>query len=424
MYQRKLMEQQLYASGVRLGDSCSIFPFQGRKKAFTLKSKKIDLISSHYRPDDLSLSYIELPKSETEQFHYRLEIENPAQYEGRFILKTLKGRAFWLNGLAAKEAYIERQDRLFIDDNKINFAPFDLKELTNRQSEHPVLMEQNLIDSELKILITGETGTGKSHLAQKIHQKSERKGEFVAINLSSFNPQLIESELFGHKKGAFTGAITDKRGAFSAAENGTLFLDEIDSLPLDLQTKLLTFIDNKKFRRVGDTREESIRTRLIFASGRSLQVMVDQGLFRKDLFFRLKSGHSVELKSLRNDVQRIKDSCQHFAIEHGVALTQNLIEFYQTLAWPGNLRQLFGHLEKKKVLSRSFKLDFDHFDEELMLQSSDLMSLDPTREILPIEDLKANYIKRALGLCEGNVAMAARKLQVNQKTVRAMVLKD
>ena len=120
MYQRKLMEQQLYASGVRLGDSCSIFPFQGRKKAFTLKSKKIDLISSHYRPEGLSLSYIELPKSETEQFHYRLEIENASHHEGRFILKTIEGRAFWLNGLAAKEAYVERQDRLFIDDNKIN----------------------------------------------------------------------------------------------------------------------------------------------------------------------------------------------------------------------------------------------------------------------------------------------------------------
>ena len=166
-------------------------------------------------------------------------------------------------------------------------------------------MEQNLINSDLKILISGETGTGKSHLARKVHEKSGRLGEFVAINLSSFNPQLIESELFGHKKGSFTGAIHDKTGAFSMAKNGTLFLDEIDSLPLDLQTKLLTFIDNKKFRRVGDTKEESINTRLIFASGRPLEQLVEQGSFRKDLFFRLKSGHSVEMASLRNDIPRI-----------------------------------------------------------------------------------------------------------------------
>ncbi len=424
MYQRKLMEQQLFASGVRIGDSCSIFPFQGRKKAFTLKSKVIDLISSHYRPQGLSMSYIELPKSETEQFHYRLEIENNENHEGRFVLKTIRGRPFWLNGLAAKEAYVERQDRLFIDDNKINFSPFDLGEMTNRQSEHPILMEQNLIDSELKILITGETGTGKSHLAQKIHEKSARRGEFVAINLSSFNPLLIESELFGHKKGAFTGAICDKRGAFALAENGTLFLDEIDSLPLEIQTKLLTFIDNKKFRRVGDSREESIKTRLIFASGRSLEILVEQNLFRKDLFYRLKSGHSLELKSLRNDCQRIKQACQFFALDHGVSLNQSLIDFYLTLAWPGNLRQLLGHLEKKKILSRSQRLDFDHFDEELLLQSSDLMNLDDNRQIDTMESIKASYVKRALSLCEGNIAMAARKLHVNEKTVRALVLKD
>src|SRR5436190_1553918 len=122
MYQRKLMDEQLHHSGLRIGDCCSIFPFQGRKKAFTLKSKRIDLVSSHFRPDGLALSYIELPKSETDQFHYRLELED----SNRFVLKTLKGRAFWINGLAAKEAYVERMDRLFIDDNKINFSPFGL----------------------------------------------------------------------------------------------------------------------------------------------------------------------------------------------------------------------------------------------------------------------------------------------------------
>jgi DNA-binding NtrC family response regulator len=208
------------------------------------------------------------------------------------------------------------------------------------------------------------------------------------------------------------------------AENGTLFLDEIDSLPLDLQTKLLTFIDNKKFRRVGDTKEEMIRTRLIFASGRPLEALVELGSFRKDLFYRLKSGHSVELLSLRNDVQRIREFCQLFAIKNGVILSKNLLDFYQSLAWPGNLRQLLGHLEKKKILSRSHKLDFDHFDEELLLQSSDLMSLEDDKEIVSMDSIKSNYIKRALSLCEGNIAMAARKLHVNEKTVRALVLKD
>lgn len=419
MYQRKLMMDQIHASGLRIGDSCSIYPFHGRKKAFTLKSTKIDLISSHYRPQDLSMSYVELPKSEVEQFHYRLELD-----EDRFVLKTIKGRAFWLNGFAAKEAYVERLDRLFIDDNKINFAPFDLGEMTSRQSEHPLLMEQNLIDSDLKILISGETGTGKSHLARKIHEKSGRLGEFVAINLSSFNPQLIESELFGHKKGSFTGAINDKVGAFSQAQNGTLFLDEVDSLPLELQTKLLTFIDNKKFRRVGDTKEEIIKTRMLFASGRPLDTLVEQGLFRKDFYFRLMSGHSVAIESLRNDIPRIKSSCQHFAIENKVTISNRLLDFYQTLPWPGNLRQLLGHLEKKKILTRSHKLDFDSLDEELLLQSSDLTALNAGDELVSMDQVKISYLKRALGLCEGNIAMTARKLKISEKTVRILMMKD
>jgi transcriptional regulator of acetoin/glycerol metabolism len=423
MYQRKLMDQQLCHSGVRLGDCCSIFPFHGKKKAFTLKNKKIDLVSSHYRPKDLSLSYIELPKSEFEQFHYRLELDQGHEEKGRFVLKTLQGRPFHLNGLAAKEAYVERSDRLYIDDNKINFSPFDLAELTSRKFEHPILMDQGLIESELKILITGETGTGKSHLAKKIHEKSGRRGAFVAVNLSSYNPQLIESELFGHKKGAFTGAIQDKVGAFMLAQEGTLFLDEVDSLPLDIQTKLLTFIDNKGFRRVGDNREQMIRTRLIFASGRPLEKLVEQGLFRKDFYYRLKSGHALELKGLRHDVAKIKELCQLFALENRISLSVRLIDFYQTLPWAGNIRELFGHLEKKKVLSKSTKLDFDHFDEELLLQSSNLMSLLKDDEIIPMEQVRIDYTKKALGACEGNFTMAARKLRMNEKTIRNLMQK-
>ncbi|WP_408097763.1 sigma-54-dependent transcriptional regulator [Peredibacter sp. HCB2-198] len=420
MYQRKLMKKQIEFAGVRLGDSCSIFPSHGHRKAFTLNRYCIDLISSQYRPDNLSLSYIELPNSDVQHFHYRLELDQKAD-EGRFVLKTIKGNPFWLNGLAAREAYIERQDRIYIDDNKMNFDPFDLQELLNRHFEHPILLQQNLIESDLKILIVGETGTGKTHLASKIHEKSGRTGEFVSVNLSSFNPQLIESELFGHKKGAFTGAISDKIGAFKAAEHGTLFLDEVDSLPLDLQTKLLSFIDSNKFRRVGEMRETAIKTRLIFASGRPLEKLIQQEVFRKDFYFRLKSGHSIELKSLRNEVQRIREACQYYSLKNGVTISQRLLEFYETLAWPGNLRQLFGHLDKKRILSRYIKLDFDHLDEELLLQSSDLMSLAGTEKLVPLKDIKEDYVKKAFSLCEGNVALTARKLQLTEKTVRTIL---
>ncbi len=423
MYQQKLMQRQIAASGVRIGDSCSILPFSGRRRAFTLSRLKIDLVSPKFRPSDLSGSYFELPGYGPHPFHYRLELDGTPEV-GRFVLKALLGQPFLLNGSAAREAYVERADRLYIEDNRINFDPFDLAEHIHRHFDHPVLKEQALLESPLKILIQGETGTGKSHLAAKIHSASGRPGKFVAVNLSSFNEQLIESELFGHKKGAFTGAIADKAGAFIEAENGTLFLDEIDSLPLGLQTKLLTFLDSNCFRRVGDVRETAIRSRLIFASGQPLEPLVREGRFRRDFYFRLKSGHTLELCALRSEPGRIREACRHFSLREGVVVSNRLQEFYETLPWPGNLRQLFGHLEKKKVLSRSPKLDFDAFDEELVCASSDLATISSRDDIVPLRDLKEDYVKRALGLCDGNVSLAARKLRLTQKTVKALVGKS
>lgn len=420
MFHRKIMANQIEKSGLRLGDSCRIYPFHGKKKAFTLNRHCIDFISPRFRPDNLSLSYFEIPNTHFDPFHYRLELDNTTSH-GRFVLKTLQGQVFWVNGLVAKEAYVERLDRIMLDDNKINFDSLGLTEHHQNFFEHPILLERNLIESDLKILIQGETGTGKSHLASKIHEESGRSGSFVAVNLSSYNPQLIESELFGHRKGSFTGAISDKEGAFSASQNGTLFLDEIDSLPLDLQTKLLTFIDNNKFRKVGDTHETEIRTRLIFASGRPLEPLVEKGLFRRDFYFRLKSGHTLELKPLRSSPSLIKEACQFYSLRKSVILTPRLVEFYETLAWPGNLRQIFGHLDKKRILSRSLKLDFDTNDEELLVQSSDLMDLRIHGELMSMQKMKEEYAKKALSLCEGNFSQAAKRLGLSEKTVRSMI---
>jgi transcriptional regulator with PAS, ATPase and Fis domain len=421
MFQRKLMQEQIQHSGVRVGDSCSIFPAQGKKKAFTLNRFCIDLISSRYRPENLAMSYVELGHTLPGHFHYRLELDEKTSHVGRFVLKTITGRPFWINGLAAREAYVERSDRLYIEDHKLNFDSCGIGELAKNHFAHPILRMKHLLDSDLKILIMGETGTGKTHLARKIHQESGRRGSFVAVNLSSFNPMLIESELFGHKKGAFTGALHERLGAFSSAEHGTLFLDEVDSLPLELQTKLLTFLDNKLYRKVGDSAEKEIKARLIFAAGRPLELLVGQGQFRKDFYYRLKSGHTVELASLRNDPGRVVEACRYYALNNGVSFSQRVMDFYQSLAWPGNLRQLFGHFEKKKILSRSTKIDFDEMDEELLLQSSDLISLDVERELMSMEQCKLNHLKRTLSVCEGNIAMAARKLRLTEKTVRNLM---
>jgi transcriptional regulator of acetoin/glycerol metabolism len=424
MFQLKMIHQQLKNAGIRLGDSCTIVPFQGKKKAFTLTRSRFDLVSQQLRPQDLAMSYVELPRMGVDPFHYRFELDERAGVKDRFVLKTLQGHPFVLNGLAVKEAYIERQDKIFIEDHRINFAPDGLEQLIKRRLDHPVLLQNKLMESELKILIIGETGTGKTHLARQIHERSCRRGEFVAINLASYNPQLIESELFGHKKGSFTGAIADRSGAFAHAKRGTLFLDEIDSLPLDLQTKLLTFIDNGRFRQVGETREEEIQARLIFASGRNLEKLVEAGVFRKDFYYRLRSGHCLELRSLRNDLGRIQEVCDQYGIENGVTLSPRLLEFYQTLAWPGNLRQLYGHLEKKRILSRSSRLDFDELDEELMTRSANLLSINEEDTPKSLEQFKQDYVVETFRQCQGNFRQTARRLQVSEKTVRSILSKE
>jgi len=421
MYHSKMMSIQLDESGLRVGDLIQIFPFHGHKKTLTLKSMKLDIVSMKHRPKDLSLQYLELPSPRAGTFHYRIETETQFDNSPRFYLKTIHGRPFMINGIVAKEAYVERFDKIILEESKLLFTSESREKLTKNFFEHEVLMDEHLIQSNLKILVYGETGSGKSHLAKKIHEKSLRRGDFVGVNLSSYNANLIESELFGHKKGSFTGAIADKQGAFSQAQYGTLFLDEIDSLPMEIQTKLLTFLDNNTFRKVGDTKEEKINTRLIFASGRKLEELVSKGLFRADLYYRLKSGYSLELKSLRMDISKIQDACTHFCLTHSVSISHRLVEFYQSYAWPGNLRQLLGHLEKKKILSRSDKLDFDIYDEELITQSSDLNSINEISEIVPFKDYKDSYLRKAINICDGNLSMAAKRLGVNPRMLKDLI---
>jgi transcriptional regulator of acetoin/glycerol metabolism len=423
MFRGKLMQEQIKESGVRIGDSCCIYPSEGKKKAFTLNRYCIDLVSTRYRPENLSMSYFELGFTPGGNFHYRLELDEKVPEVGRFLLKTIHGKPFWINGMAAREAYVERSDRLYIEDHKLNFNAYGLEHQVASTFENPILQMTPLVQSDLNMLLLGETGTGKSYLAKKIHQHSNRSGEFIAVNLSSFNPMLIESELFGHKKGAFTGAVQDRLGAIALADHGTLFLDEIDSLPMNIQTKLLTFLDDKQYRRVGDASLHQIKTRFIFAAGRSLEPLVEQGLFRRDFYYRLKSGHTINLPSLRDAPKRITEACKEYGIKNGVSFSDNLLSFYQTLAWPGNLRQLLGHLDKKKIISRSKKIDFDEVDEQFVLQSSNLMSINENHEFMTMEQCKLNHLKKTLAACDGNISLTARKLSMSEKTVKNLTQK-
>ncbi len=222
------------------------------------------------------------------------------------------------------------------------------------------------------ILILGENGTGKSALARHIHQLSQlSKGPFVTVSCPSLSRELLESELFGHVKGAFTGAMKDTWGKVDAARGGTLFLDEIGELPIELQPKLLRLLQERTYERVGDTKTRTADVRVIAATNRDLAAAVKAGTFREDLFYRLNV-ISVTVPSLRSrpkDLERYaRDYLQFFAEETGRPVKDFSTEAWAAIRrhpWPGNLRELRNSIERAVILTRGTKVELDDLPAEL-----------------------------------------------------------
>lgn len=239
------------------------------------------------------------------------------------------------------------------------------------------------------------------------------------MNLSAFSPSLIESELFGHVKGAFTGAIHSKKGAILEAHKGTLFLDEIDSLTTDLQTKLLLFLDNYEVRAVGGDSTMAADVRMIFASGTKLSVKVENKEMRKDFYYRLQAGSLVVLDTLRSKPERIIEFCRSFENTHAVVFDKDLISFYSTCEWPGNIRQLQSHLMKKKILSDGKKLIFDDMDKELVTAKITLES----NNIQPLEKIKIDYCHQVYLKMDRNITKTAKTLELCHNTLKSYLQK-
>ncbi|MFW5887915.1 MAG: sigma-54 factor interaction domain-containing protein, partial [Bacteriovoracia bacterium] len=283
-----MIKKQIKDFGCRLYDNLIFKPAFGKKRTIKLNRRSYLLDNSIQKGH----SYIHLPVLDDKAVSLRLELRNIDGSE-RFHIKTLDNSYFLLNGNWVQSAYLQRGDKLNIGYNQLNFTSSSNEEtMTTLQ----ILNNRFLMKSKLNILLEGETGTGKSSLAKKIHTASGRKGAFVKINLSALAPGLLESELFGHIKGSFTGAHRDKKGAFLQAHGGTLFLDEIDSIDLATQTKLLLFLDEQFITPVGGNKSIFCDVRLVFASGKDLKQMVSSGKMRQDFYFRLSNGHIEKLK--------------------------------------------------------------------------------------------------------------------------------
>ncbi len=270
------------------------------------------------------------------------------------------------------------------------------------------------------VLLLGETGTGKEVFAQAIHNGSKRSAQpFVALNCSSFSKELLESEIFGYKAGAFTSAVKDKKGLIEEADKGTLFLDEIGEMPLELQSKFLRVLESSEFIKLGETKTSRVDVRLIAATNKDLQNFVLEGKFRDDLFYRLNV-YSIKLPPLRDRKKDIPELARFFvglfADKINVtrpSITQEFIDKLVIHDWKGNIRELKNSIERAVIVSNGAALTIDHLPVELR----EVQTKSQTLSAFDLHSVEKLHIQRVLNHTKYNKAEAARLLNIGLATL-------
>lgn len=274
--------------------------------------------------------------------------------------------------------------------------------------------------SDAPVLLLGETGTGKEVFAQAIHSASKRKSKtFLALNCSAFGKEILESELFGHKAGAFTGAVKDKKGLMEEAHEGTLFLDEIGEMPFELQSKLLRVLETSEFIRVGDTKQIKVNIRVIAATNRNIHQEISQGKFREDLFYRLNL-MTISLPPLRERQEDIPLLTEHFvrqltrtAYPQVKGMTTAFTERLQKNEWRGNIRELRNVIERSLIICQGDELTIDHLPVELQYDG-----MKPgTLSVFDLSGVEQLHIQRVLEYTKGNKTLAAKLLNISPATL-------
>lgn len=303
--------------------------------------------------------------------------------------------------------------------------------------EKALRLVESAINSPITVLLQGETGTGKEVLARTIHFEGPRKEKpFVAVNCGAFSETLLESELFGYRKGAFTGANTDKRGLFEAANGGTIFLDEIGDTPPALQVKLLRVLESGEFLPVGDTQARRVDARVISATHRDLQTEVRAGRFRDDLYYRLSAFpiHVPPLRERREDipllvVYLLKRVARKWS-KPEVIVAPDALDLLCDYLWPGNVRELEHELERAVTLAGDVRvLGPEHFSERIVLPSAKRPPVALRGSLRQARaEFEKEYIAEALRHCGGNVSQAAKRLGISrvmlQKKMKEFALRE
>lgn len=292
----------------------------------------------------------------------------------------------------------------------------------SRGMERVFAVVRKVADTEATVLITGESGTGKELVARAIHSMSSRRAQpFVAINCAAIPRELLESELFGHVKGAFTGAVRDKAGKFQTAEGGTLFLDEVGELPVELQPKLLRALQEREVEPVGGTVPRKLDVRVVAATNADLEEAIAAGTFREDLYYRL-AVIPVHLPPLRERPEDIPLLVRHFTAKHGaqsVTFAPDALAALRRYAWPGNVRELENTVERILILRNSDTIGADELPDKVRGLGRDrvgrIVNLPP--EGYSLEQLEREVVVEALERCDWNQTAAARFLRIPRHTL-------
>lgn len=284
---------------------------------------------------------------------------------------------------------------------------------------------------ETTILLTGESGTGKSLIARGIHNYSNNSDTpFVEINCAAIPSALLESELFGHVKGSFTTAVESKKGLLEEADGGTLFLDEIGELPIEIQPKLLSFLEAKKFRRIGSTKEISVNTRIIAATNKDLEKAVKEKEFREDLYYRINVA-AIKIPSLRERPDDISILAKYFVEmfasnfnKSNVSITNRAVEKLIAYSWPGNIRELKNCIERAMIFTESDEIS----SEDILIPEIGLKQKKETEILFPNEgislvEIEKKYLISAMNKSNGNQSKAAKLLNLSLDTFRYRIKK-
>lgn len=291
---------------------------------------------------------------------------------------------------------------------------------TSEQADKLYEYIQLVAPTQMTVLITGESGSGKEYIARLIHEKSKRKnGPFVAVDCGAIPRDLAASEFFGHIKGAFTGAVSDKTGYFVSASGGTIFLDEIGNLSYEIQVQLLRALEERKVKPVGSNKEIDFDVRIISATNENLTKAVAEGKFREDLYHRLNE-FSLKALSLRERPEDIIVFANYFLSKSNAELDKNVIGFedrviriFKKYAWPGNLREMRNVVKRATLLCKSSYITENDIPAELLASSENTTDDFSSRR----EKNELELIKEALAKCNNNKSEAARLLKIDRKTL-------